>query len=201
MIARGRRSRRLARAIACSTLEGSILKVSIRESTKTGVAPSHATTSAVAANVNDGTNTASPGPTSLAISTMAIASVPFAQAIVCVAPQKADRWVSRDVDLRPHDVTAMIKNAGDRCVNIGANGPLLRRQIDESDGFAFEISHDGIGSRMSAPIQPIAKALSRAYQIRTKLLARPAHPSHAPRRHANHQSIGRHLRGDDCARG
>jgi hypothetical protein len=53
------------------------------------VAPSQATTSAVAAKVKAGQNTASPDFTPFAISTRARASVPLAQVIACLAPQQA----------------------------------------------------------------------------------------------------------------
>src|SRR6478672_2955364 len=55
---------------------GSMLKVASSTSTKTGVAPTSATTSPVAQNVNDGHSTASPGPTFFAISTIRSASEP-----------------------------------------------------------------------------------------------------------------------------
>jgi hypothetical protein len=47
--------------MAASSLAGSRLKVSGSTSTNTGVAPTHGTTSGVAAKVKDGQNTASPG--------------------------------------------------------------------------------------------------------------------------------------------
>ena len=50
---------------ALADLPASILKVAASTSTKTGVAPTSATTSAVAQNVKDGQITASPGPISL----------------------------------------------------------------------------------------------------------------------------------------
>ena len=57
-----------------------MLKCRPSTSTKTGVAPNQATTSAVAAKVKAGTSTASPGPMPFAISASPSASVPLAQA-------------------------------------------------------------------------------------------------------------------------
>ncbi len=71
-----------------------MLKVSGRTSTKIGVAPASTTASAVAVKVNDGTNTASPRPTSLAISAMIRAVVPLEQEITCLAPQWAASFFS-----------------------------------------------------------------------------------------------------------
>jgi hypothetical protein len=68
--------------------------VSGSTSTKIGVAPSQATTSAVAAKVKLGHKIASPGHTALAISTRASASVPLAQEITSDAPQNAARSLS-----------------------------------------------------------------------------------------------------------
>ena len=72
-----------------------MLKVSASTSTKTGVAPTSATTSAVAQKVNDGQMTASPGPTPLARSASTSASVPLAQVTACLAPQKAASSLSK----------------------------------------------------------------------------------------------------------
>ena len=66
-----------------------MLKLSSSTSTNTGVAPSQATTSAVATKVNAGTKTASPGFRPQAISTSASASVPLAQLTQCFAPQNS----------------------------------------------------------------------------------------------------------------
>src|SRR4030095_5200706 len=85
-------------AFAAATAPGmpltSILNVAASTSTKTGVAPTNAATSAVAQNVNDGQSTASPGPTPNARSTSTNASVPLAQVITCLAPQKVASSVS-----------------------------------------------------------------------------------------------------------
>ena len=66
---------------------GSIANVSGSMSANTGVAPTRATASAVAANVNAGTITSSPGPTSSARSARTSASVPLAQPIACAPPR------------------------------------------------------------------------------------------------------------------
>jgi hypothetical protein len=75
-----------------------MLKLVGSTSTNTGVAPVSATASPVAQNVKDGQNTASPRPTSLAISTIRSASVPLAQLTTCLAPLKAassaSSWVT-----------------------------------------------------------------------------------------------------------
>ena len=63
----GRRFSAFALSIAARKLFASTLNVSACTSTKIGVAPSQAITSAVAANVKLGQNTASPGPTFFAI--------------------------------------------------------------------------------------------------------------------------------------
>ena len=64
-------------------------------STNTGVAPVQGMTSGVAAKVNDGQNTASPGPISQAISGNARASVPLAQVRARAAPVNAASRPSR----------------------------------------------------------------------------------------------------------
>ncbi len=66
-----------------------MLKLSSKTSTKTGVAPASATTSALAAKVKDGTNTASPMPMFHAFKSKNSASVPLAQAIACFTPANA----------------------------------------------------------------------------------------------------------------
>src|SRR5262245_22119497 len=85
----------LAVATAPATPFASMLNVAASTSTKTGVAPTKATTSAVAQKVNDGHNTASPGPISIARSTSTRASVPLAQVTTCLAPQNAASSVSK----------------------------------------------------------------------------------------------------------
>src|SRR5690349_22354032 len=94
MTAFGLSPSRFALAIARSRLPGSMLKVASSTSANTGVAPSSATTSAVAQNVKDGHNTASPGPIPFAISTSTSASVPLAQLTAWRAPQKPASAVS-----------------------------------------------------------------------------------------------------------
>jgi hypothetical protein len=79
MIALGCSPSRPATAQALTTLSGSRLKLASSTSAKTGVAPTSATTSAVAANVKVGQMTASPGRIAFAISTIIKASVPLAQ--------------------------------------------------------------------------------------------------------------------------
>ncbi len=64
------------------------MKVRESISTNTGVAPKRAAISAVAKNVNGGTNTASPGPTPKAINAMSKASEPDAQLMQCSEPVK-----------------------------------------------------------------------------------------------------------------
>ncbi len=100
-------------------------------STKTGVAPVHATTSAVAAKVNVGQSTASPGFTPFAISTKPSASVPFAQDTTCLAPQNAERSASSCLDLGAHDVAAVIDDLEHGVVDGGAEPTPLRGKIDE----------------------------------------------------------------------
>ncbi len=63
-------------------------------STNTGVAPVQGITSGVAAKVNDGQNTASPGPMSQAISGSASASVPLPQESAWPAPPNLASWSS-----------------------------------------------------------------------------------------------------------
>ena len=71
-----------------------MLNVSAITSTKIGVAPNQATTSAVAAKVKDGTRIAWPGPAPFAISASPSASVPLAQLSTCLAPQNSASWCS-----------------------------------------------------------------------------------------------------------
>ena len=66
-------------AMARRQLSGSRLKLASSTSAKTGVAPTSATTSAVAVKVKAGQITASPGPTPLAMRTSSKASVPLEQ--------------------------------------------------------------------------------------------------------------------------
>ena len=84
-------SSRFAAAMPRSRLAGSRLNVASSTSTNTGVAPTSATDSAVAENVNAGQNTASPFPTPSAIRMSTSASVPLETPIECFAPQKAER--------------------------------------------------------------------------------------------------------------
>ena len=69
---------RITASTASRSLAGSMLYVS-SQSTKTGVAPTKATLSPVAKNVNDGTKTASDSFKSIAIKGIVSASVPLAQ--------------------------------------------------------------------------------------------------------------------------
>src|SRR5882757_7068156 len=80
---------------------GSMLNVTSSTSTNTGVAPTSATASPVAQNVNDGHSTASPGPTFFAISTMISASVPLAQLTTCLAPENSANAASSAVTSGP----------------------------------------------------------------------------------------------------
>ena len=89
MTARGRKPSARAVATARSRLSGARLKLVSSTSANTGVAPSSATTSAVAMKVKSGQITASPGPIAFAISTSSSASVPLAQPMAWRAPQKA----------------------------------------------------------------------------------------------------------------
>src|SRR5471032_3710972 len=88
MTAFGLRLRLFAVATAPAMAPASILNVASSTSTNIGVAPTKATTSAVAQNVNDGQITASPGPMPLARKANTKASVPLAQVTACLAPQK-----------------------------------------------------------------------------------------------------------------
>ena len=87
MIAFGVSPALFAAAIAPAILFASILNVAASTSTKTGVAPTSAATSAVAQNVNDGQITASPGPIPIARNASTSASVPLAQVTAWRAPQ------------------------------------------------------------------------------------------------------------------
>ena len=84
-----------------SRLAGSRLKVSSRTSTNTGTASNQATTSAVAANVKDGTSTACPGLRPLTMRAKPNASVPLAQLSTCLAPQKAASSCSKTATSGP----------------------------------------------------------------------------------------------------
>src|ERR1700754_3907742 len=90
MTAFGLRPSFLAVAIPRASDSAVMLKLVSSTSTNSGVAPVRATGEAVAQNVNDGQNTASPGPAPIAISTMTSASVPLAQVMTCLAPQNSD---------------------------------------------------------------------------------------------------------------
>src|SRR5215475_7385393 len=95
MIAFGFNPASLAVATAPATPFASMLNVAASTSTKTGVAPTKTATSAVAQKVNDGHNTASPGPISIARSASTRASVPLAQVTTCLTPQNAASSVSK----------------------------------------------------------------------------------------------------------
>src|SRR5215831_823273 len=101
MTALGLSPRRLAWAIARLRLAGSMLNVASSTSANTGVAPSSATTSAVAQNVKEGQITASPGPMPFAISTSTSASVPLAQLMAWRAPQNVASSPSRTATSGP----------------------------------------------------------------------------------------------------
>src|SRR5262245_7882990 len=95
MIAFGLRPASFAVATAPAIPLASILNVLSSTSTNTGVAPTNATTSAVAQNVNDGQTTASPGPTPVARNASTRASVPLAQVTTWRAPQNAASSASK----------------------------------------------------------------------------------------------------------
>src|SRR6516165_7394210 len=94
----GLRPSLLAVAMPRLSEAASMLKVVASTSTKTGVAPASATASPVAQKVKEGQSTASPEPTSFAISTIRSASVPLEQDTTCLAPLKAassaSSWVT-----------------------------------------------------------------------------------------------------------
>ena len=144
----GRRFIRRAVATASSRLAGSRLKLSSTTSAKTGVAPNHATTSAVAAKVKLGQTTASPGRMPFAISTMASASVPFAQEMTWLRAAEGRKLGFERRDLRPEDVGAMVDDAQDRLVHCGADARALGAKVDEGQGRG----HQAISSRRSGAV-------------------------------------------------
>ena len=78
------------------------------------MAPASATTSAVAAKVNAGTKTASPGPMSHARRTSSSASVPLAQATACLTLTNGGEPLLERCDLRTEDPLAAFDGFGDR---------------------------------------------------------------------------------------
>ena len=80
--------------IAGSMAAGSMLAVSGRQSTKTGVAPAWLTASAVAMKVLTGTMTSSPGPTPAACRARRTASVPELTPAQKPAPQNSAKAAS-----------------------------------------------------------------------------------------------------------
>ncbi len=78
-----------------------MLKSAACTSTKTGVAPTSATASAVAVKVKSGTMTALPGPMPLAIRASWMASVPLPQLIAKRAPQKAASFAAKEATSGP----------------------------------------------------------------------------------------------------
>ena len=99
----------------------------------TGVAPNHATTSAVAANVKLGQNTASPALISRARKMSASASVPFEQDTTSLAPQNAGEVCLQHPDFRPENILPMRENAGDRFVDHATEAVALRGEVDEGN--------------------------------------------------------------------
>ena len=77
------------------------MQLSSVTSTKTGVAPTSATTPAVAGKVKPGTKTASPGPIPSAISAIWRASVPLAQVTAWATPARAASAVSSSATAGP----------------------------------------------------------------------------------------------------
>src|ERR1700730_3748465 len=201
----GRKPSLRAVAIAASTLSGSILNVSSRTSTKTGVAWTSATTSAVAAKVNVGQNTASPAPTPFAIRPSRSASVPFAQVSACRTPQNSASRRSNSATSPP-----MMKFACSQTRKMASSirAPNRRRCACRSTrgiGLAF--------SRMAAKRscmrhllqgvlrrQEIALTGSRAGEVIAESLARMTDPADAARRNTGHQRKRSYIAGDDGAR-
>ena len=112
------------------------MKVVSSTSANTGVAPTSATTSAVAQKVKDGQITASPGPMPLAISASTSASVPLAQVTAWRAPQNAASSASNVAHLRAQDELAMIEHARDRGIDRAAKAAALRGDVDERNRWA-----------------------------------------------------------------
>ena len=138
MTARGRKPSARAVATAASRLAGSRLKVFGWTSTNTGVAPSRATTSAVAAKVKSGQNTASPGPIAHAISTSTqrIGAAGTADGVARAAEGGELRL--EFADFRSVDELAMGEHARDRLVDGAAEPAPLRGDVDERDRRGME---------------------------------------------------------------
>ncbi len=112
-------------------------------STNTGVAPSHGTTSAVAAKVKLGTNTASPGRMPQAISGRTSASVPLAQPRACFAWPKAGQRRLELAHLRTHDVGAAFDGSHQGGLDLAAETTALGLQVDEGNAHGDGLSQDG----------------------------------------------------------
>ena len=108
-----------------------MLNVSASTSTKTGVAPTSAATSAVAQKVKEGQNTASPGPMPLAISASISASVPLAQVTAWRAPQNFASSASNAFTSGPRMNWQCASTRRDGFVDRVAETAALRRHVDE----------------------------------------------------------------------
>ena len=111
--------------------DGSMLAVSGRQSTKTGVAPQWLTASAVAMKVLTGTMTSSPGPTPAACSARRTASVPVLTPAQCSAPQNAANAASNSAQLRPHRVGGAREHRLEDLRELVVQLAPLRAQVDE----------------------------------------------------------------------
>ena len=142
---------RVRGVIAARTASGSRLQVTGSMSTSTGVAPSRAMHPAVAKNEYVLVMTSSPGPMPSAISTASSASVPDDTAIASPALEGRGQLALERLDLRAHDESLAVADAGDRGEDLVAKRPVLRVEVEERDRIHCSHAADVIERRSPAP--------------------------------------------------
>ena len=134
MITRGTSPSRRATVTARRALSGAMLKVSASTSANTGVAPSSATTSAVAQNVNDGTDHRIAGADALGHQyhqqRVGAAGAGYRMA----GPAKRRQCGFEFPHLGSEHELTMIEHARDRRIDAAAQAAPLRRHVDERNG-------------------------------------------------------------------
>jgi hypothetical protein len=134
-----------------------MLKVSGRTSTKIGLASNQAMTSALAAKVKDGTNTASPGlrPLAISASPQGVGAVGTGQHVPSAAEFR--KLALKLSDLGAEDEPAVFEHALDRQFDSAADTRALGLQINEFDRCGRArcqsrgVGHQAISSMRSGP--------------------------------------------------
>ena len=139
MIALGFKPASFAVATAPAIPFASILNVVASTSTNTGVAPTKATTSAVAQKVNDGHITASPGPIPIARKREHKGIGPAGAGHDVLGAAERRKLRLKSFHLRSENELAMIQDAGDCRVDSGPKPATLCGDVNERDGRQFGV--------------------------------------------------------------